>query len=205
MCFFRMRLWLWISKGVIVAPMIEVPKSADRVIRFGGYVFDSDSNELFRGSQRIEMQPQPARLLALFLSKPRSILSQEEITAHIWPNSVVEYEQRIRQSIIKSERGIKNDQAAIRTAENIFNNTTKSAVKVVQSTIVAQKTKAVASKKNNIAVMKQSFGLIGNLRGLVSAVRQKTKIRYRIYAESNASILLLVDSEYGAGGPALAP
>ena len=48
----------------------------------------------------------------------------------------------------------------------------------------------------SIAEMRQSLSSIGDLRSLVSEVHSNTLIRYRIYAESNESWLLLVDGEY---------
>ncbi|MEE8371234.1 MAG: winged helix-turn-helix domain-containing protein [Sphingomonadales bacterium] len=74
-------------------------KDAERFARFGDFSFDRESDELYRGKERIDIQPQPGRLLALFLSKPGRLLSQEEITEEMWPDSVVEFEQRIRSAV----------------------------------------------------------------------------------------------------------
>jgi hypothetical protein len=136
----------------------------------------------------------------IFQALPRYKLGSRQIT--LSQKDVDDVEKKIRQSILKAQRGIMNDQNDLRTAQNRFNNANSSAEKAVQSRIVTQETKAIALKKGNIAEMQKRLGSIGNLRDLVSTIRQETLIRYRVYAESNASFLLLVDGGIDAGGTA---
>ena len=79
--------------------MTTVFDGMDGYIRFGEFAFDTDSDELYRGDRRVMIRPQPAKLLHLFLTRAGQLLRQEEITNHIWPETVVDYEQRIRAAV----------------------------------------------------------------------------------------------------------
>ena len=70
---------------------------------FGPFVFDRASEELSQARRRIPLQPQPARLLGLFLSRPGELLTREAIREHLWPENFVEFEQRIS-SLVRTLR-----------------------------------------------------------------------------------------------------
>ncbi len=87
-------------------------------------------------------------------------------------------------------------QNALGIAKRAFLNARDPAAKVVAGATVDTQSKKIFINQENIEEMLQSLSSIGDLRSLVSEVHSNTLIRYRIYAESNESWLLLVDGEY---------
>jgi hypothetical protein len=108
---------------------------------------------------------------------------------------VDELEQRISRSIIKAQRDFVKAQNALEIARRAFSSG-NSATRAVQSKIIQNKSNEIDNSPRKLAAMKYSLGAVGDLRSLVSSVHLNTLIRYRIYAESNESWLLLVDGEY---------
>jgi DNA-binding winged helix-turn-helix (wHTH) protein/TolB-like protein len=54
------------------------------IYRFGVFEFDSDSSELSRNGRAVALEPQPAKALALLLSKAGEIVSREELRDAVW-------------------------------------------------------------------------------------------------------------------------
>lgn len=52
--------------------------------RFGVFEFDGDSGELRKNGRVVALEPQPAKALALLLSKPGDIVSREELRDAVW-------------------------------------------------------------------------------------------------------------------------
>ena len=66
---------------------------------FGSYSFDPNTNTLRRGSVRLELQSQPAQLLALLLAHTGAIVTRDQIRATLWPDTAVAYDQNINFAI----------------------------------------------------------------------------------------------------------
>ena len=54
------------------------------VHRFGTFEFDADSGELRKNGRAVALEPQPAKALALLLSKGGEIVSREELRDSVW-------------------------------------------------------------------------------------------------------------------------
>jgi DNA-binding winged helix-turn-helix (wHTH) protein/TolB-like protein len=52
--------------------------------RFGVFEFDASSGELRREGRAVRIEPQPARALALLLSKPGTVVTRDEMRVHLW-------------------------------------------------------------------------------------------------------------------------
>lgn len=63
------------------------------LFRFGRFEFAPRSGDLVSGGRRIPLQPQPARLLALLLSRAGELVTREEIQRALWPDTRVEFDQ----------------------------------------------------------------------------------------------------------------
>ncbi len=62
--------------------------------RFGQFEFDDASGELKRQGRLVRLEPQPARALALLLSRAGSIVAREEMREHLWdPRTHVDFER----------------------------------------------------------------------------------------------------------------
>lgn len=54
------------------------------VYRFGLFEFDAAAGELRRQGRLIRIEPQPARALALLLSRPAEVVTRDELRAYLW-------------------------------------------------------------------------------------------------------------------------
>jgi len=63
----------------------DAPKSH----RFGRWVFDADTGQLFDGASATQLQPQVARLLEYLLTHPGKVISRDELVAEVWANRAV--------------------------------------------------------------------------------------------------------------------
>jgi len=52
--------------------------------RFGLFEFDAASGELRKQGRLVRIEPQPARALALLLSRPGEMISRDELRLHLW-------------------------------------------------------------------------------------------------------------------------
>lgn len=52
--------------------------------RFGTFEFGADSGELYKNGRAVALEPQPAKALALLLSKGGQIVSREELRDVVW-------------------------------------------------------------------------------------------------------------------------
>ena len=64
--------------------------------RFGAFEFDSASGELLKNGRAVAIEPQPAKALALLLSKPGEIVTREELRDAVWGGDThVDFERGI--------------------------------------------------------------------------------------------------------------
>jgi DNA-binding winged helix-turn-helix (wHTH) protein/TolB-like protein len=62
--------------------------------RFGVFEFDAASGELRKQGRLIRLEPQPARALALLVSRPGEVVSREQMRAHLWGDGThVDYDR----------------------------------------------------------------------------------------------------------------
>lgn len=59
---------------------------SDRLIRFGPFAADLDSQELLRGETRLRIPGQSFRILTLLLAKPGALVTREEMQQELWPS-----------------------------------------------------------------------------------------------------------------------
>jgi DNA-binding winged helix-turn-helix (wHTH) protein/TolB-like protein len=52
--------------------------------RFGVYEFDVDTGELRKDGRRVALEPQPAKALALLVSRAGTVVSRDELKAAVW-------------------------------------------------------------------------------------------------------------------------
>lgn len=88
--------------------------------QFGDFEFQPETGELsFRG-RRCELQPQPARVLALLVERQGELVSREEIRQLLWGDDIhVEYAQSINFSVCQLRRALRDDAARPRWIETL--------------------------------------------------------------------------------------
>ena len=58
------------------------------IARFGPYRLDTRSLELRKDDKRVQLRPQPCRLLAILVSQPDRLVTREELRRAMWPDDV---------------------------------------------------------------------------------------------------------------------
>ena len=85
--------------------------SRQSLVRFDGLVFDIRAGELFRDGTPLKLQPQPAKILALLISRAGDVVTREEIVREVWgSDTFVDFEQGLNYAI-RQIRGVLKDDA----------------------------------------------------------------------------------------------
>src|SRR4029078_2037758 len=81
------------------------------VFCFGEFELDVDAGELRRKHRRLELQPQPVKLLLLFVGGRGALVAREEIRRELWQDGTfVDFDQAVNFSI-KQIRDVLGDEA----------------------------------------------------------------------------------------------
>ena len=85
--------------------------SADKLIRFGRYAADLDSQELLSGETRLKIPGQSFRILVLLLAKPGALVTREEMRQALWPSDTfVDFDHGLSAAIARLREAL-NDSA----------------------------------------------------------------------------------------------
>ena len=91
-----------------------------RSIRFGPFEFDPASGELLRDGVRQRLQPQPARLLDLLLTRRGELVTREDIRKTLWGEDVhVDFERSLNFCVRKLRLALDDDADSPRFVETI--------------------------------------------------------------------------------------
>jgi DNA-binding winged helix-turn-helix (wHTH) protein len=92
--------------------LLWVKGERSRRFRFGVFELDPRGGELWKAGVRTRLQPQPARVLALLVSRAGELVTREEIQHEVWPEGTfVDFEQSLN-FCIRQIRTALGDQAA---------------------------------------------------------------------------------------------
>jgi TolB-like protein/DNA-binding winged helix-turn-helix (wHTH) protein/Tfp pilus assembly protein PilF len=67
--------------------------------RFGLFELDLENGELRKNGRPIKLQAQPAKALALLVTRAGEMITRQEIQHHVWPNNFVEFDQGLNYCI----------------------------------------------------------------------------------------------------------
>lgn len=102
--------------------MIAVHQMADTstVVRFGAFRFCPQTGELERQGRRVKLQPQPAKLLAVLLSRPDELVTREELRQQLWADDTfVDFDQGLNFSIRQVRTALGDDAETPRFIETL--------------------------------------------------------------------------------------
>ena len=72
------------------------------MVRFGEFELDVRAGELRRNQQKLRLQEQPYRILAMLLEQPGEVVLREDICKRLWPNgTVVEASHGINAAVLR--------------------------------------------------------------------------------------------------------
>jgi DNA-binding winged helix-turn-helix (wHTH) protein len=73
----------------------------DNRLRFGFFEADIRSGELTKRGKRIRLQEQPFQLLAMLLQRPGELLTREELSSKLWPNTIIDFDHGLNKAVAK--------------------------------------------------------------------------------------------------------
>jgi TolB-like protein/DNA-binding winged helix-turn-helix (wHTH) protein/Tfp pilus assembly protein PilF len=70
-------------------------------LRFGIFEADIRTGELTKQGRRLRLQQQPFQLLALLLERPGELVTREELSSRLWPQTTVDFDHGLNKAIGK--------------------------------------------------------------------------------------------------------
>ena len=76
---------------------------------FADFQVDPGEGKLTRRGYTVPLQDQPLRLLTLLVSRAGSVVTREQIQAHLWPgNTYVEFDKSLRVAMSKLREALRD-------------------------------------------------------------------------------------------------
>jgi DNA-binding winged helix-turn-helix (wHTH) protein len=92
----------------------------NRRFRFGIFDFDADTLELRKAQRPVRLRPQSLKLLRLLVSRPRQLISRDEIHKELWAADVfVDFEQGVNHSVKQLRAALGDDADTPRYIETL--------------------------------------------------------------------------------------
>jgi DNA-binding winged helix-turn-helix (wHTH) protein len=89
-------------------------------IRFDNFELDLNTGELLKQSQLVRLQDQPARLLILLASRPKEVVTREEIRQKLWgEEEFVEFEHSVNTAVLKIRKALEDNPDQPRIIETL--------------------------------------------------------------------------------------
>lgn len=89
-------------------------------VRFGPYEFDPSKGDLRKSGHALRLQPQPAKVLALLVSRPGELMLREEFEKEIWgSNTFVDFERGLNFSISQLRATLGDDPETPKYVETV--------------------------------------------------------------------------------------
>ena len=103
--------------------MVSTARDSDRptiCVAFGAFRMNLDSLELAEADGRaVPLPPKPSLALALLVGKAGSLVTREELREHVWPNTVIEFDQGINTCIAHLRSVLGDDAETPRFIETV--------------------------------------------------------------------------------------
>ena len=88
----RSAMWNFGPHGIIPPPLwsptggddLGTHSGLSNLVRFADFELDLNAGVLRRGNQRLKLQPQPAKILVLLVSRAGSLVSRQELAKEVW-------------------------------------------------------------------------------------------------------------------------
>jgi len=79
-------------------------------VTFGPFQLDQQSSELRRSGVPVKLQPQPARLLVMLVSRPGELVSREQIRTQLWSaDTFVDFDQSVNFCVRQIRAALRDD------------------------------------------------------------------------------------------------
>ncbi len=88
-------------------------------LRFGGFVVDLETGELFDRGVKVGLQDKPFQILALLMRRPKQLVSRAEIIRTVWSDTYVEGDLCLNVAIRRLRTALKDDSSHPRFVETV--------------------------------------------------------------------------------------
>lgn len=75
------------------------PEKTLKVVHFGAFSFDRERSVLHKQGRTIHLRPQAARLLAVLLESPDTLVERDRLREAVWGSRVVEWEMGLHRLV----------------------------------------------------------------------------------------------------------
>lgn len=90
------------------------------VLRFGSFEFEMQSGVLRKDGKTVPLQPQPARILAVLISRPGEVVTREELRNKIWDeHTFVDFEHSLNFSLRQIRSALRDNAQKPRFVETL--------------------------------------------------------------------------------------
>ncbi len=94
--------------------------SHNSVLRFGAFEFDPQTGILCKNGRSLALQPQPAKVLSLLVSRPGELITREELQLQVWgKDTFVDFEHNINFAVRQIRAALKDDAEKPRFIETL--------------------------------------------------------------------------------------
>src|SRR5467141_338843 len=121
------KVWTDIS-GIIPARMFRprlgrrmaTPSGSSTRVRFGSFQLDLSTGELRRDGTSLKLQPQPAKVLVVLVSRAGEMVTRQDLAQQVWGSETfVDYEQGLNFAIRHIRAVLKDDAGNPRLLETV--------------------------------------------------------------------------------------
>jgi TolB-like protein/DNA-binding winged helix-turn-helix (wHTH) protein/Flp pilus assembly protein TadD len=95
------------------------PKGPARRLRFGVFEADVRTGELTKHGKRLRLQQQPFQLLIMLLEKPGELVTREELSTGLWPQTIVDFDHGLNKAIGKIREALGDSSENPRFVETV--------------------------------------------------------------------------------------
>jgi TolB-like protein/DNA-binding winged helix-turn-helix (wHTH) protein/Tfp pilus assembly protein PilF len=88
-------------------------------LRFGVFEADVRTGELTKHGKRLRLQEQPFQLLAMLLEKPGELVTREELSSRLWPQTIVDFDHGLNKAIGKIREALGDSSENPRFVETV--------------------------------------------------------------------------------------
>lgn len=97
------------------------PVANPKIIRFGLFEVDLDTQELRKSGFRIKLQGQPFQILTMLLARPGAIVTREELQKELWPSDTfVDFDLSLNSAVKKLRQALNDDSENPRFVETLY-------------------------------------------------------------------------------------
>src|ERR1700679_3996206 len=99
---------------------MEAPATPRQCVRFGSFELDFRSEELRKAGNRVKLQGQPLKILAILLAQPGEMVTRETLRQVLWPaDTFVDFDSGLNSAIKRLREALGDSRESSRFIETL--------------------------------------------------------------------------------------